>query len=494
MLHKKILKNSFIAKLTILSDAQFIRPAQEFVTRYARFFNFGEEELSKIELITEEALVNAIENSFEKDEPGNIDIKIIYKPGEFVISVEDKGLPVDFKKLETHEDSAIGIMLMKNLADEFNFINLGKEGKKIELVKYLPQEVISNILSQEEKTQIEKESHLVAQDAPSIRIIEAGDAEMLSRLAFRVYGYTYMTAFYFPDQIRELIESGLLVSAVCVNKNNEIVGNLSLMYEYPGARVADSGAAMVDPRYRGHNLFKEMKMFLSEYGKRTNMYGLYSEAVTIHTFTQQGNITLGAKETGIMLAFAKEKITFKKINNDKTLGQRQAVVLFYLRTSKEPRRTVYLCPSFYPVLKKIYDNLDLDREIHLVENFETLQPSCPLSSVETSVKPDLNIANIFLKKIGADAFDLIRHQLKEFCLKKIETIYVAMPLSEPYSAVLVEKLRQAGFLLSGIVPEFHEGDVLKMQYLNNVIVDPEKINLASEVAKELLAEIMKDYK
>ncbi len=493
MINKKILQNDFIAKLTIHSDELFIPQAQSFVLYYAGLFGFTKNELQKIELITEEAILNTIENSFGKENFGTIDIKVIYKPGEFIISVEDKGIPLDFKKLESQINSSIGILLMKNLADEFRFINLGREGKKLELVKRLPVESISDLLTQEEKDQFEEKKETTATDKPSIRLLEVDDAEMLARLAFKVYGYTYISVFYFPEQIRELIERNILVSAVCVNNENEIVGNLSLLFEEPGAKVADSGAAMVDPRYRGHNLFKEMKVFLRDYASQKSMYGLYSEAVTIHPFTQQGNITLGAKETGIMLAFVIEKVTFKKINDEKLPEQRQAVVLYYLKTNQEPHRKVYLFEKFFPILKKVYDNLNLDRELIMISDDLEYSYAVENSSIHTSVKSDLNIAAITLKSIGADAYDLVRHQLREFCFKKIETIYLEMPISEPCSALLTAKLNKLGFMLSGIVPEFDNGDYIKLQYLNNVVVDPARISLESELAKDLLVEIMKDY-
>jgi serine/threonine-protein kinase RsbW len=305
-----------------------------------------------------------------------------------------------------------------------------------------------------------------------------------------VYGYTYFGFFYQPEKIRELIAAGLLVSAVSVNSRNEVVGNLSLFFETAGGRVADSGAAMVDPRYRGHNLFKRMKMFLKEYAAENGMYGLYSEAVTIHTFTQQGNISLGAKETGIMLAYIKEKWTFKKINNDQLAGQRQATVLYYLRTGQEPQRTVYISERFFPILKKVYDNLGLLREVVKTNALTANYDPEVNSMISSTFKPDLNVAVISVSSIGADAFDQVRQQLREFCLNKVETIYLEMPVDTPVSAVLSEKLSGLGFMLSGIVPEFRNGDYIKMQYLNNVRVDPAKINIAADLAKELLAEIM----
>jgi anti-sigma regulatory factor (Ser/Thr protein kinase) len=118
MINKKIIQGGLISKLTILSDQDFIPVVQSFVVFNAKLFGFKENELQKIELITEEAILSTIENSFEKDEPGLIDIMLIYRPGEFVISVEDKGIPVDLKRIESHEKSSLGILLIKILADD----------------------------------------------------------------------------------------------------------------------------------------------------------------------------------------------------------------------------------------------------------------------------------------------------------------------------------------------------------------------------------------
>lgn len=142
MINNRILQSDFIARLTLLSDKNFIPQAQVFAVSYARYFNFSDSELQKIELIMEEAILSIIQNAFDEEEAGTIDVKIIYQPGKFIISIEDKGIPVNFHQLEQSEHSALGILLMKNLADEFRFINLGKDGKRLELVKYLPEEII----------------------------------------------------------------------------------------------------------------------------------------------------------------------------------------------------------------------------------------------------------------------------------------------------------------------------------------------------------------
>ncbi len=165
-----------------------------------------------------------------------------------------------------------------------------------------------------------------------------------------------------------------------------------------------------------------------------------------------------------------------------------------MQTNKEPHRKVYINSKFAGIVRKIYNNYDFDREVIEISEYNYLQANEEVTHYSTSVKPDLNIAYIKLEKIGRDAIDVIAYQLKQFKLKKIETIYLEYPVSEEYSAYITEKANEMGFLFSGIVPEFCDGDVLKMQYLNNVLIDADKINLAGELAKEILQYIMQDYK
>ena len=230
MIPRKLLQGEYIAKLTLFSDKLYIRQAQEFVMYYARLFKFSQKDLTKLELATEEAVLNTIENSFEEGEFGRFEVKVGYRPGAFIISVEDQGIPADAERLERQENSALGILLMRNLVDEFNIINLGRDGKKMELIKYLPETSIADLLSAEELESKGPNDEAPATDTPTMRLIKPEDAPMLSRLAYRVYGYTYASVFYFPEKIKELIENGLLNSVVSVNKDGEIIGHSSLFF------------------------------------------------------------------------------------------------------------------------------------------------------------------------------------------------------------------------------------------------------------------------
>jgi len=84
----------------------------------------------------------------------------------------------------------------------------------------------------------------------------------------------------------------------------------------------------------------------------------------------------------------------------------------------------------------------------------------------------------------------VRVTLKELCFNKIDCVYLDMPLGDPSTAVLCADMERMGFFFSGVIPELFEGDVLRLQYLNNVRVFPEKVTVYSDFGKELFKYVL----
>ncbi len=484
---KKIISGGNLVRITFPAQISYLPVLQNTTTRIASWFGFRDAALTNIELMIEESLVSVISSSFEPDDYGLITFSINYKPGSLTFSFEDKGLPVSEEMLEKDEMSSLGILIIKHLADEFKFINLGKEGKRLEIVKNVPEESIAALLDSTPATETAPAS---PDEELHFRLLNPDDAVDLARLTYRAYGYTYTGLAYLPEKLKEQLEFGYMKAVVVFNSTGLLIANLGLFFDKPGAKVADSGMAIVDPRYRGHNLFKRMKSFAIEHGRETGMYGLYSESVTIHPYTQKGNITLGAKEIGCLIAFIGEHITFKKINED-GLSQRQAVMLYYLKIGQEPERTVFVPQIYCDFITDIYNQLGLKRSV--ITQSDGLPFEEPgVSVLTTSFKPDFNIATIVVEQYGTDIVPRIRTTVKEFCIKKIDSIYLELPLCYQQTIDYVNDFRKMGFFMGGVIPEFRNGDVLKLQYLNNLYIDPSKIMVASERGGKVLSFILDD--
>ena len=470
-----------LAQLSLIADKKYLPLAMDFIRDIAVVVGLQEADANKLELIVEEASLNVVEHAFDEDEKGVFEIIILRKPGQLVISIRDKGLPFDFHKVKPGENSGLGMVLMKALADEIHFVNLGREGKEVVFVKNLPYK---NITELEEFQEAKETPHVENKDVElTYRLMTEKDAVPMARCMYRSYGYSYGNDFvYYPEKIIELIKSKLLHSCVVISPEGDLVGHLAMMLDSPDAKVGETGMAVVDPRYRGHGIFKKTKLFLIDYARKRNMAGIYSEAVAVHPYTQKGNISLGAHETGFLIGFTPSTMFFKKIEKQQRT-KRQTTVLFYLKLKDEKQEKVY--PPFHhkAMIKKIYEMSALNRKIEKAEH--NIVDIDDKSQVDVKVQTEPGRAFMRVSQFGRDVVELIGFRLHELCLQKIDCIYIDLPLSHPMTQQICAPVEMIGFFFAGIIPEMFDGDVLRLQYLNNVDIDFEKVTVVSDFGKEL---------
>ena len=480
-----------IARIGVLAELKFLPTVIGFVREVSTKLGLAGEDVERLEVVVEEACMNVIEHAFDPDEQGAFEVIILRKPGRVAVAVEDKGLPFDFRKFETGKDSGLGVMLMKAFADEIHFVNLGRDGKRVELAKNLPYKDIEAYISDEEKE--EALSLLPApKDIPlTIRLMRPDDSVNVSRCVYRCYGYSYSSDYvYFPDRVRELLESGLMTSYVALTPDGEIVAHTSMHREHPNAEIVELGQAVVDPRYRGHGLFKRLRKIIVDDAREEGVYGTYGEAVTVHPYTQKASISAGGREVGILLGFTPATMFFRKIR-EKDQQQRQPALLLYTRLNKEPLREVY--PPFHHqiMIHRIYERSELRRNIRNPFDQEERIEVPPSSQVDVKVQTEANRAFMRIIEYGADLKELVRFRLRELCNRRIDFICIDLPLSHPATPKFCASMEILGFFFAGIIPEMFEGDALRLQYLNNVNIDLEKVRIASDFGKKLLAYVIK---
>uniref|UniRef100_Q07JQ4 Putative anti-sigma regulatory factor, serine/threonine protein kinase n=1 Tax=Rhodopseudomonas palustris (strain BisA53) TaxID=316055 RepID=Q07JQ4_RHOP5 len=467
-----------LARLTVRARTELVVAARDFACAVAAQQGFPATALERLELLTEEACLFVVEHGFEPGEDGSFDLILDRRPGKFVVAVEDKGLPIDFSK--PPEESTLGLSLMRGFAEEISFLNLGKAGRRIEFAASLPARPVEDYLTAAERAAPTADPPL-ASDVPKLRLMTEADAVALARCIYRAYGYTYVDFIYYPDRIAEMLRSGLMMSCIAENDASEIVGHLALL-RGPEQVIAESGIAVVDPRYRGHALFKTMKLFMVEEARRRGLLGLYSEAMTLHPFTQKGNIALGAHETGFMLAYVPPDVNTRKIDSAPQ-GERAALLLYYYRIAPEPHRVVYAPPHHRAILQDICARIGLDRRF--VDQDAAPPPVAEATRLDVRVRPELGVATITVRACGADAAQQVRHHLVDLCRRKIDTIYLDLPLGDPVAARVCAACEAAGFFFSGMIPEYDHGDVLRLQYLNNLDIRMEGIVVVSDAGRRL---------
>jgi anti-sigma regulatory factor (Ser/Thr protein kinase) len=471
-----------IARVTVTTDAELLPTVVCFVRQVAHRIGLRNKAAEHLDESVQAVCRNVIEHAFGPDEEGQYDVLVFHRPAQVVIAVEDRGLPFDYARLTDGGDTALPEMLHRAFAEEVRFVNLGRGGNRVELVKHLPHADVRKQLSEDEHHRTVRAAAAPEDTPVEIRMMRPEESFELSRCIYRSYGYSYLWDFvYYPERVRELQESGLMRSCVAVTQGNEeFVGHLAVRLEHPDASVGEAGLAVVDPRFRGHRLFERMTTFMAEHAKDWGLYGLYGGAVTLHPYSEKGFLHLDAKETGFLLGAHPASVSFKGIDEARE-GRRGSVALFYMRINEEPERVIYPPHPYRDLIQRVVEHNGLLRTVG-----EGREDPASLSRVSVEVHRDDNHAFLRVEEPGADLQELVRVRLQELCLHRVDCIYVDLPLSHPAVQSAAARLDELGFFFGGVIPELRGGDILRLQYLNEIDIRPDDVRTVSDFGQGLV--------
>lgn len=479
-----------VSSLTIPATNDQIPPAVQYVSAVAATQGLAERDCLHLEGAVEEACANVVQHAFAAGERGTLRVEVAREPGAVSVKIYDQGLPADLSDLAKGIGLGLGSRVMHAFADEVRFHNLGQQGKCIELRKHLPYASADTMVAGEAPP-----AEIAPQDLPEVtlRFMRPDECIKLARCIYFAYGYSYFSAYvYYPEKTREMMESGLLVSCVAVTPDDDIVGHCGIVFDAVDDRTPESAVAVVLPSYRGKRLFERMKRFLMDAARDgvptpnrppRKLLGLFSEGATVHPFTQMVNNSVGAHEIGSMLAFAPASMQYKAIEGG-TRAARQNTFMYYARTNPEPHRDVHAPPRHWPMLSTIYEQANLDRALAAPAPCTT-----ETSEIESRSRAEWGHGYINVKRCGSDLPALIKQQLHLLCREKVECVILDLPLADPGTPAACEAAEALGFFFGGIHPEKRpDGDVLRLQYLNDV--QPDLVNMH---AVSPFSQALRDY-
>jgi anti-sigma regulatory factor (Ser/Thr protein kinase) len=479
-------------ELTLPSDPSFVRLARSYARELATLAGLSADEVSALELAADEASANVIQHAFDPGEPGSFTLAGDLTPAALTLAIRERGLPFDpslaptFTPLNLQDPAQLstrgmGSYLIRLAVDEVHWINHGKEGMELRLVKYRPQVDVAARLPEAQLTRFHGDEALAPEQTYTIRRLRPDEAIGVAQCIYRTYGYTYPNEdLYYPERIVHLNETGELISAVAVDEAGEVVGHYAL--ERPDlGRVAESAQAVVAPAHRGRQLMERMRAFLEEEGRKLGLVGIYSQPVTNHVYSQRVNEDFGSHVCGVSLGLAPRAVTFKKIHSE-PLPQRETLLL-YFKYLGQPATAVVHAPAHHrAMLERIYARLSAPVDFRVPE--ATSGPG----RVAVSFQPSYGLGIIRVGRVGVDTSAEMRRARRDLCeIAAAEVVYLELPLAQPGTPDLCLAAEAEGFFFSGLGPSFApDGDVLRLQYLN-VELDLTRLQVASPFGRELVA-------
>lgn len=480
-----------IARVTVLADPRFLPALTDLLADIATTMGLNDEPARKLAAVLEEIFRNVLEQGYKGDAGQSIDVIVSQSAHSLVVAVEDTGLPFDYRQLQAGGNSRFSSILSAGCVNQVHFLNRGPKGNRVELIRELPAVDFRDRADPREHQATIEAAEAHPEEAITSRPMQPEEAPDLARLVYRCYGYTYPSDFiYYPEKVETRQRAGLMKSYVACDPGGELIGHLALTLPRLGARVAESGQAVVDPRYRGHGLFQRMKRQARDDAAANQVWGIYSEAVTVHPYSQKGSLDVGAHEVGFLLGYTPGTVSFRSISESER-PRRQSVAFLYLRVLAHVPAAVFLPASYCELARKIYEASDIPRNVESDQDGE--HPELPASGHHTvSLRPDHSQAILTVDVVGRDTLEFIRSHLHELRLQHLDCIYADLPLTQQGAGSLGTGLRELGFFFGALIPEFGQGDVLRLQYLNNVEIAAADIHTASEAGRQMLALILED--
>lgn len=489
-------------ELILPPSIRFLGLAMAFVREMAQVAGLAPQDAAALALAVEEAFANSVEHAFDLGEQGIITMSSDLSPRALTLSIRDKGLPFDASVAPVYHPpkeavspdmniQGLGLHLIHHAVDEVRWINHGREGKELRLVKSLPREDPMEAIADHGPPSAPEGTSESREGSCTIRRLAPEDALKVSQCFFRSYGYSYEEDLYLPERLVHLNHNGTFVSVVAVdNETGEIAGHVALVREEPGP-VGEYTHLAVLPGYRGHGLRKRMGDFLEEEVRKLGIIGLYGQAVTTHVISQQASESRGFKVCGICLGMGMP-FSFKKIKASKQkplhssssngeASQRESLVFYFKYLAPPTPALLHIPESHRTMIARIYEGLEAP--------FELGKPASPsgMGAVEVSYWREEKFGEIVVHKIGQDTFSEIRRARRDMCeIAGAEVVHLLLPLGLKETPELCMAAEEDGFLFSAVKPSFSpEGDLLQLQFIHSEL-NLDRLQIHSPFAEEIL--------
>lgn len=442
----------------------------------------------QMELVVEEMVTNIIKFEYLPGQQEQIELELSVDNRQLAMSLKFKGIPFDISHLQrcgevskellfSGEVRGIGLHLVQQCIDKLEYLNLGKEGQQIVMLRNLGREEASPV------TQLSSDpaAEQTLQPVNSvIRRMLPDEAAAVSKLAYFAYNYTYIyDHIYDPEKVASLNRDGLMTSFVAADQaKGEIIGHCALLPDQQTG-LYEMGIAFVNPLCRGGGTLNNLSEYMMREAQDAGSEGIFVLAVTSHIYSQKVAVRYDLRETAILLSRV-QPIDMRNIHDHAVF--RESLV-FMVRLFKETERGLYHPPHRHRNILA-----EICRHLGGIARFSDTGGlySLPEHGTVLQELDSYNAGHIRVKEFGKDTGAVVRQMLHDWCLERLESIYLYLPLKQPATADMTASFEDMGFFFSGFLPGNDGNDLLLLQYLNNQRYNYDALHLATEFGQRLL--------
>jgi anti-sigma regulatory factor (Ser/Thr protein kinase) len=215
--------------------------------------------------------------------------------------------------------------------------------------------------------------------------------------------------------------------------------------------------------------------------------GAFGEAVTNHTISQHTVHGFGFRDCGLRLGLIPPKTLFKGMHGKIPYRGSMLVQFLYLQVPSARALKIYAPHHHKNMLAALYKELGVRPHIKQALPAKT-KKAAATSIVKIWQVASMSYARMIIDRYGRNIVDELRNKVKEICLEKTEIVNLFLNLSDALTGTYAAQFEKLGFFFAGILPGgFKDGDALILQYLNNVPIDYDAIQVKSAIAGKLLA-------
>lgn len=481
------MQNSIVLKIP--SNIDYFDLVQATIQKLSSQILFSKQDQKAMIEAARELVENSIIHGY-KEHVGFIEIT--FHPFELGLRIDlrDWGLPMSPKKqtsvpIDLKEDK--GFNRIYNLTDSFEYLNLGKEGKKFTIIKYSSHPLFPKPTSakDDEETSNNLENREIK---VKVRHFQEGDEEAIAKLIYQNYGHSYIKdLFYYPKQILEY--HGTKFFSIVALVEDEIVGHFALM-KIPKSNIAEIGIVVVNPKYKGQGIMNKMFDKLIKRAKELKIDAIFGEAMMYHTFSQKSNLSHGFIESALLIGKVPAAVDIEHNLLTKNL-LRGSLLIGYKIFNYQPKE-LYIPKIYKDQIVKTYKNTGL--------NFNIISSHKAIKKEHIHLHYDYDpIAEIATIVINGDG-KLFKHKfmqvLQQLRSKHCHMIYADISLEHnPKIDKIIKLLNKKGFFYSGVLfLRYQNRDYLRLQNKHSDIIGKKNMQCYSKFCSSLLKFIEEDEK